>query len=199
MIRKLVVNKVSKKLTLNVEPNVLDDENFDLFESKPLEIIDDYSSLIEPHRYLVDYFAIKTGGKRMARREDLVPEELTGYLPFITLFDLDFDENEKLETVRVRLLGTGMASFYGEWTGENFDEAGAETLLQKKLPATYKRIMSLIGTVLDKKTPITMKSQQISEDRPHLYVSNLVIPLCDENDNINMIFLYSDIHNSRED
>lgn len=93
-------------------------KELDLKAYKSCAVADDYSGLTTDQRFLLEFFDGKTEGKRFPRRDDFKPEELIKYLPYISLLDLAVNESGGLKDAKVRLFGTALAHFYGEWTGQ---------------------------------------------------------------------------------
>ena len=145
------------------------------------------------HKTIIEYFDHKTKGTRVAKRSDLNPFEITPYLPFVTLFDLTFDDDDEMVDMTVRLLGTGMVSFYGEWTGKSVLNDHSETGLMNVYPETYKRLILLVETAIKRKKPFIISSSQLSKDRTHLKSDSLAIPLSNDGESINMILMHTNL------
>lgn len=165
----------------------IDWTGFDLSEVKTGD-----SSLSSAHRFLVNYFEAKTGGRRLARREDLDPVELSKYLPNIFLHDLIFDEQGSLCSVLVRLFGTNMVDFFGELTGRSMHrEEGDDIKDTSQQP--HARMFRSMDLMLQVRTPVIANVEQISQDRPFARMQSLRIPLSQDGTNIDLVFGHAEL------
>ncbi len=169
------------------------DLNLNSFEMSV--VADDHSGLTDGQRFLVDFFEGKTGGKRFACRDDLDPAEIIKYLPYITIFELDINDEGMVNDLKVRLFGTAMSDFYGEWTGRVVkNDIGADSLKQT-FPDSFNRILAMTSFLLEKRMPIILESEQVSDDRPYWQVKNLAIPFSQSGSDIDMMFMYVELTN----
>lgn len=148
---------------------------------------DDTSHLSDSQKYLLEYFDKKTGGNRLAKRSDLVPQELVEHLPNIFLHDIIYDEHNLLTGIKVRLFGTNIVEFYGELTGHTIWK-NAESRIEEDFPQSHERAFRTVGLILEARAPIIAIAQEFERDRPYLKLVILRIPFSDDGTNINMAF-----------
>lgn len=159
-----------------------------------IEIVDvpnDFSGLGDDHKFLLSYFNVKKGGKKILSRKDINPAELTKFLPCVTLIDLEFDETGELNDMCLRLVGTALVDFYGEWTGKKVMSDDSKTGVKNTFPETHMRIIKLGYVSLEKRKPFMFYAKEVSPSHEHLKLNNLVVPLSNDDENINMLFVYS--------
>lgn len=159
-------------------------------------VTDDHSMLSDSQKFLVKFFERKTGGKRLARRDDFDPMEITKYLPYIALFELDIKDKGKINNIKIRLVGTALANFYGEWTGHELIGDERESSIQQAHPETHNRILVLTEMVLKKKKPIILYCDQVSDNRSHWQIKILAIPFSRNGTEVDMLFTCSELINS---
>lgn len=163
-----------------------------------LELVaDDLSGLTCDQTAIMKYFNLKTQGKRFASRADINPSEISSYIPYVFLFDVEVDDEGNLIEMKIRLLGTKLAEFYGEQTGKTFIDDKSETSLQKTLPDTQSRLERSVRMVLKHRKPIRSHAQQVSDEKDYVQVKVIMVPLSDNGTDINKIFGYTElIHTS---
>lgn len=148
--------------------------------------VEGHVDLTRAQRVLVEYFEKKTAGKRFANRADLNPMEIVKYIPNVVLFDLVYDDKGEIDDVVFRLLGTKVASFYGDWTGKSLK--GDE--LQATHPESNLRLLKEIDFILDTRKSITTVSKHYSKDRPFIQIDTLKIPFSQSGNAIDKIFMF---------
>lgn len=158
-------------------------------------VADDLSGLSDDQKFLVEFFEKKTGGDRFACREDFDPIEIIKYLPYVTIFELDVNDKGKINDIKVRLFGTALSDFYGEWTGRYLKADEPENSLKLVHPKTYNRIFAMTKLVLKKKKPVSLYSDQVSADRSYWKIKNLAIPFSTSGTEIDMLFMYTELTN----
>lgn len=89
--------------------------NIEGFRIEDAEDVRQHSDSID---HLLQYFEEKTGGTRLAKREDLNPLELKDYLPQIGLFEPILNAEGQVSDIYISLLGSRLDEFYGRMTGK---------------------------------------------------------------------------------
>ncbi|MBL4837067.1 MAG: PAS domain-containing protein [Kordiimonadaceae bacterium] len=135
---------------------------------------------------ILSYFEQKTEGKRIAKRADLVPSELTIWLPNICILEPLYTGDPAegvLENIQINLIGTALAAFYGETTGKLVtDSADSEA---------FKRLMQVAQNTIDGKKPVIASWQSdLTPSRAYLRLQALHIPMSDDGASINRFFVY---------
>ncbi len=176
-------------MPLSDEPYISHRQNLKLVGYECTVIKDDHSSLTKDQKCLVDYFAKRTQGKRLANRQDLNPAEIVSYLPNVILFDLKMDENKKITDVIVRLVGTAAADFYGEYTGYSlFDD-----IFDKSVTEARDRLVSEAEIIVGERLPMTTFTEQRVADGPNVQLNTLKIPFAANGKDIDMLFMYLEV------
>jgi len=145
----------------------------------------DCPDLSDNMRFLLSYFDGKRDGRTLNRRSDLVPSRLAKLLPRVTLLDVHYDRSGTLSDASYRLMGTDIASLYGEATGARISEFHDRAVLSR---------VKEIGTwCIDHKVPALGESIGLSGGRPYLSVRVLYIPFSEDDTHISQFFIYSGI------
>ena len=140
----------------------------------------------EIQKELLEYWSDKSGHRPMPSRADLDPVDIPHLLPHIGLIDvlgggLRF---------RYRLIGTNLNEVFGQdFTGTYLDQARSGDHLNY-LDALYKRCIQGPRVVYS-------ESESSYENRTHLWVARLLLPLSRDGERVNMI-LYSEVFMSRQ-
>ncbi|WP_262693036.1 PAS domain-containing protein [Kordiimonas aestuarii] len=128
----------------------------------------------------MSYFEAKTGGQRLAKRGDISPVELKSYLSEICIFGALYD-GDSLEDLVVQLMGTTVASFYGEITGQTVTEGAASAEIAERILVSCRRVVETGCAVL-------AEAATLSEEKNHLRVRVLYVPLSEDGQHIDRIF-----------
>ncbi len=145
--------------------------------------IDDASDpgLSEAQKLIVRYFKEKTGGARLASRDDLDPNDIRQHLHNVCLFNLLYDANGDLADIIHHLVGTAVVEFYGEMTGRSVREYPNQVIA--------KTIFSIVGDVVrERKTMRYYADEPVKESRV-VAVDNLYVPLSRDGGKIDQIFV----------
>ncbi len=154
---------------------------------------DNHCHLTDGQKYLVNFFNGKAKGNKPVSRHDFDPIEIITYLPNVALFDLFKDETGKLKDINVRLFGTALVDFFGEWTGSGLDEKGNKASFKETLPDTYNKVTMLINSALEHEKPMVLNNKETGFGSGRWGVSTLVVPLSKDNCAIDMIFLHTEL------
>lgn len=127
-------------------------------------------------RAFLDHYDRAKGSKAMASRADIKPEELKPFLPMMMIFNLHFDDEGALIDGTVRLQGTELEHFYGDFTGRSFTEHPNRNLSE--------RIFKGLRKMLDVKAPIvTLADGEITDER-RMVVESVYAPLSEDDETI---------------
>ena len=120
--------------------------------------------------FFIDYWEqLNSLGTTHPRKSDIKPQLLKRHLPHFVLLDV---ENETEPSLRVRLIGTHVAKFYGEITGQLIDEmpnAGA-----------VRRIKTMAKIVLEEREPHLSITPGFSDRQKHMVAYSIYMPLFDD-------------------
>lgn len=176
-------------MSLSDEPYVSHRKNLKLVGYECVVVDDSRTDLTDDQKSLIDYFASRTQGKRLASRADLNPSEITSYLPSIILFDLKLGDDSKIEDIIVRLVGTAAADFYGEYTGYSL----FDPIFDDSLKEARDRLVSEAELVIKERKAITTFTEQLVADSPSVKLNTLKIPFAKNGTDIDMLFMYLEV------
>jgi hypothetical protein len=132
--------------------------------------------------FFLDYFGEKTGGSRLPCRADVVPGELTAFLPGIVLMKIEYNDSGNVKDLIFGLMGTRVAGFYGERTGKSVNSVDNDE--------SPPRIFNAVENVLENRAPYIIMLNRMSSERFFLKVGGLYVPLSEDGNNIDKIFVY---------
>lgn len=164
-----------------------DDLKNSLFEIR--ELTDDIKGLTEGQQFILNYFNAKTGRKRLVSRSDLNPMEMVKYLPNIALFDVEFDEQGNLSNIIPRLLGTAISDFYGEFTGVSVHS----DVIKNASPNLQDRLTAQVQAAINHRDAVSTLASASIESKMGIRISTLVIPMSQNNSDIDKIFLFLEV------
>ena len=124
-----------------------------------------------------DYWQKICGDRMMPSRADIHPEDIVKILPHIIMFEKK--ENDFI----VRLMGTRCAENLGEGTGNNL------TTLEDGIGA-FKRF----NWCFENKKPYFHVKPYDNLKKNHVTLSAIVMPLSDNNNDVNMVILICDFY-----
>ncbi len=116
---------------------------------------------------------------RLPGRQDLEPAKITNILPWMLILDVVPSGGEY--RFKFRLFGTGLVERAGrELTGLWFEEAFPEDEQQAYFVEGVNRVVR-------EKQPIGFYGHSMIEDRKHLRVVGLILPLADDGETVDRI------------
>jgi hypothetical protein len=125
---------------------------------------------------LLAYWQSKLNGRKAPRREDILPEELGGFLPWVVLLEVVGTPPR----FRVRLAGTGVVREYGmEMTGQFLDEidlGGARDRSLDDHRRAARECCPVVGSFDFKK-----------QDGRWMTYERITLPLSADGDTVNML------------
>ena len=127
---------------------------------------------------LTDYLNSITEPGKFPDRRSVHPSKMTDLLPDLYILDIIRDEGEPVDFI-LRLMGTNVARFYGEHSGESI-----QAIENKE---AVKRIETCANKTLAEKRNIAVSVSALSSDQQHLQVSVLYCPLAKEDQIINQL------------
>lgn len=130
-----------------------------------------------------DYFYNFWNSLERPCREDIKPGKMARYLDRVVLMDIQ-ELNGRL-ALSVRLIGTFVASYYGEITGKDI------RAMPNKQAAD--RIYHICNMVLEQKKPLMTVTPAFAADKQYLEAYALYMPLFDESGSIEKILVCVDI------
>lgn len=131
---------------------------------------------------ILDYFDKKTGGQRLACRNDFDPLELPDLVPRICLFEFERNAEGKIVDAIMRLQGSEIARRYRDVMGKSVRE--------QRIEEVNERIFFLSNRISETGKPIVAQAERLSEEMFHLTMSVLYVPLSEDNVTVNSALLY---------
>lgn len=152
-------------------------------EGFKIEDAEDVRRNSETIEFLLQYFEEKTGGVRLAKREDLNPLELKDYLPQIGLFEPILNAQGQVSDIYISLLGSRLDDFYGRMTGKKVSEF--------KHAQIAMRIIQACRQCVELRKPIVVSADALSEEKNFLSIMVLYVPMSSDGETIDRIFLHN--------
>ncbi len=131
------------------------------------------------------YFEAQTGGTRMPRRGDLSPEDLTSILPEVALLEPIYDAAGSFVDAKGLLEGTKLDNFYGSLTGKLISEY--------RIRVVSDRILQACRRCIEIAKPIVVSADALSEQKNHLAITVLYVPMSDNGVLVDRIFLHNQV------
>lgn len=116
-------------------------------------------------------------------RKDIKPAEIKKYLEHIVMMDVQQSHGEL--ALHVRLIGTFVASFYGELSGQD-----VRAMSNK---GAADRIYRASEQTINHKAPVLTVTPALSKDKQHLEALALYMPLLDAAGEIEKIMVCVDV------
>ncbi|PCI63416.1 MAG: hypothetical protein COB37_04775 [Kordiimonadales bacterium] len=136
----------------------------------------------------VDFFADLWTSLDHPRRRDIQPTQLKAYLDRMVIMDV-LNRDGKL-ALHVRLIGTFVASYYGEISDKDVNEMNNERAAERIYEAAR---LLLLGN-----QPILTVTPALSKEKRHLEAIAFYMPLYDDDKNIVKILAYVDVVTLKE-
>lgn len=146
------------------------------------------TSLHPEHAALVAFFDTRTNGTRLARRSDFRPEELVAFLERMSLVEPVLDADGTLVDARFRLMGSAIATAYGEMTGRLGSEySNPEVVVRffEGMNLALKHRTTIIGHAKGR------NSDGIAATSPAPDANVLFLPLEDDDGQITQVLLHT--------
>ncbi len=125
----------------------------------------------------------KKGARGMLSRADVDPVAFKRYLPRMTLFELEFDREGTVGDAMIRLMGTEVVHFYGEFTGRRVSEYPDR--------AVPRRIISCLSYLVRHRVPVAATVDGIRKGKRHVGLRILYVPLSDDEVRVNRALSFS--------
>lgn len=148
---------------------------------EPVEGTED-QRLTDVQRILMRYLEKKTGGERMAMRDDVVPAEIAPFLSSICIVNLLYDDEGGLDDITHQIVGTAVADFYGEMTGKSAKDYTN--------PAISAMVFKISNRVVANKRAMVYHADHPNDDELKIGVNNLFVPLSQDGETVDQIFFH---------
>jgi len=144
------------------------------FVVAPATSVDDPKAS-EAARALMRFFRECTGGTRLLRRTDFSPVDIKAYLTNILILDVIYGDDGLVSDGVIRLMGSNVATYYGEFTGrlvnEHPSDSGARFVLSAR-------------TAVDCRGPVVGHAAQSVPDKSRYSVKTCWVPIADDSGEI---------------
>jgi len=131
-------------------------------------------------RALMRFVNGKTQGERLLRRSDFSPVDLKSYLTNIMILDLKYDAGGQPVDGIVRLMGSDLSSFYGEFTGRSVMDHPSES---------GQRLLIVADLVCKTKSMVIGNAEQGMPNQPLRKIVTLTVPIADDGMHINQLLI----------
>jgi len=138
--------------------------------------------------FAYDYWLSKHEGSHLPRRSDIKPNELVKHLEHLVILDVEGEPDAP--SYKVRLIGSHVVNFYGEYTGKDVQEIDTTNAAD--------RISIMCGLVLKEKQAQLSITPTKTPDGDQLRIYALYLPLYDAQDEIHKILVAIDVRADRE-
>ena len=155
-------------------------------EFNPASGVDDPQSC-DAGRSLMRFFEQKTGGERLVKRSDFTPRDIQPYITNIFLFDVVYGENGEAVDAIVRLMGSALVTFFGEYTGKSIlsHPSSASERFLKTMQLTVEHRCNIIG-----------RAEQNEPSKPYYKIESLSVPISDDGTLINKMLVHLQLYSS---
>jgi hypothetical protein len=132
---------------------------------------------------LLAYWRSKLNGRKAPRREDILPEELGGLLPWVILIDVV----GMPPRFRVRLVGTGVVREYGmEMTGQFLDDLDMGAARDRSLEDHRRAVRECC--------PVVGRFDFKMQDGRWVTYERITLPLSADGETVNMLLCGARMH-----
>ena len=149
-----------------VRPDGADGE----FEITPATGLDDPRAS-KGGQALMELVHNRTGGKRMLQRSDFSPKDIKDLLPNIILFEVVYDQDGTVKDGIIRLIGSALSSFYGNFTGRSVLDHSA---------STGKRFLMSAHSIITSELPSLGTADEAVSEMPFYKVKTCLVPIADK-------------------
>lgn len=139
--------------------------------------------------FMLSYWVSKHEGDHLPSRADIRPTEIVRHLDHLVIMDITGSPPEF--SLIVRLIGTHVANFYGEITGQDINAMDNK--------AAARRIYQMCDMVLQENQPQLSVTPAFAPDRQYLQAYALYLPLYDGQKAIDKILVTVDVRSLHRD
>ena len=146
-----------------------------LKDGEYVEVLDfnDFENLHPYIAAIIAYVHAQSKNKDRPKRKYVNPAEIQPLLPYLAILET-VCEGDELKDVRVRLIGTELATIYGEVTGTLISEHTNEDVA--------RRIMANAMFTYNSKKIAVGGAERFDEDKNFIKLKSALIPLFDDAD-----------------
>lgn len=146
-----------------------DDNNYiEVLDEKNFEIQHPYIAAI------ITYMQTQSKIKDRPKRVDLNPAEIQPLLPYLAILEVKY-EGDEFADLGIRLIGTELATLYGEVTDTLMSEHPNEFV--------KKRILKIAKLATESKQTVVSYAERFDEVKNFLKIRSVMIPLFDDDEN----------------
>ena len=151
---------------MSIDKDCLEDGEF-------VEVLDfnDFENLHPYIAAIIAYVHAQSKNKDRPKRKHINPAEIQPLLPYLAILETKYD-GDVLKDVRVRLVGTELATLYGEVTDTLISDHPNED--------ASRRIMANAMLASTSKKIIVGSAERFDEEKNFVKVKSVVIPLFDD-------------------
>ena len=128
-------------------------------------------------------------GRQFCKRSDFNPADFKAELSGIVLMDVFYNNAGSFKDAKIRLLGSSISEFYGEY--------GGHSLLEVTPVETRERTIIALNKVLETRNIVGMSVEQNDIKKPYFHSEAVFSPLSEDGDVINKILGFINISTKR--
>jgi hypothetical protein len=132
----------------------------------------------------------------LLQKSDINPSKMVSALPNIWMFDLLFDDAGTVSEMNIRLHGTKLDEIYGSAVGDHYIVADYEEKMRKGEEEENARTIEICLKLAELQIPLIVYINQLSGDLSHLGEMNLIFPVCNNSDRVNLVFGHTEVMSS---
>ena len=121
------------------------------------------------------------------------PTKMIAQLPNIWMFDIVYDGQGKVIEINTKLQGTGLDEIYGSAVDDNLVLEDFATEMSMDKEDEDVRTINLVLELVKIKKPLIGMVKQLSGKLSHLSERNLVIPVSNQGEKIDVIFGHTEV------
>ena len=163
-----------------------------LKESELISVRDNLDRLNKIQRRLWDHFYSGSDNIKPLNKSQIVPEDLVPFLRNIWMADITYEEDGEVTGLVMRLLGTALATHYGELTGERIIEGDKLTNFAEKSPDYHKRLKQVSTELVRKMEPLLGTATYRGDEGEQITNTTIIFPMRHKSDQIDMVFGFTE-------
>lgn len=171
----------------DIRNTILEEHIVDLAENK-------IGSLSAQQKILWDDFFAIYNSDNILQKKDIDPILLKQFLPNLWMADLIFDESGALKDVEVRLMGTKVASIFGERTGNHVLSEKHPNAFAQELNVSTQQVIDVANLLLHEKRPVVSLETRLSPtSKEKLNATALMFAVRNNSEHINMVLGHTEV------
>lgn len=165
----------------------------DIKDTKLLTADKKLSDFTKKQSMLWDIFFAGSTADKILKRSDIVGKKLDDFRANMWSGEFIYDDDGEICDLEMNEVGEALAEYYGQRKGEHMINDYSDQSFRTDFPTYYYRFKYLIDKLLEKKRPLLTISHYVEDDKKHINVIGLTIPVTSDGKKIDMILGYSEL------